>query len=462
MQAWEKFLNFQQQELGAKTVDKWLRSLRILRFDACNLYLEAKDSFQILWFEEHIRKKLQTAFLNSNNKPIKVHLSLPNQGGQQKKERKTVKAAQEKPTFTLKFDELNDLCTFNQFVISDGNILAYKLLNKMTYPESNPSAVNDPEKNQASFNPIYLFGAEGSGKTHLLMSAANALKNHFKNVIYVRAETFTEHVVSAIRSGEMGIFRQTYRNSDVLLIDNVHLFSNKGATQEELFHTFNTLHLAGKHIILSANCSPAELQSIEARLVSRFEWGIVLPLDTLKGDLLKQVLKNKAQALQFTLADKVADFLLSKFSKSTKTLTRALEALILRAHLLAEEKKSAQSYSQTLNVAQATALLTDLLKEEETKALTTEQIVQRVSEYFGIRTEELLGDGRAREFVLPRHLAMYFCRKNLNLSFSKIGEVFSRDHSTVMSSIKLIQSGVDNYDQEIARHYHIILKALNR
>lgn len=459
MEAWEKFLKAQEQELGAKTVSKWLRSLHVARYDACNLYLEAKDTFQILWFEEHIRKKAKSALVNNNQKQITIHLSLADQQKKRipKRDKKSKKAAEDSAPFTLKFDDLDHLRTFDRFVSAESNLLAYKLLCKMCHCDPlSGKKIADSDINLTSFNPIYIFGGEGTGKTHLLMAAAHALKTQYQNVIYVRAETFTDHVIKAMRSAEMGVFRQAYRNSDVLLIDDVHLFSKKGATQEELFHTFNTLHLSGKQIILCANCSPAELQYIEPRLVSRFEWGIVLPLEPLDYNGLAGTLKNKSEALQFPLSNKVSDFLLSKFSKNGKTLIRALEALILRLHMQNNPKKS----SQTLTESLVKTLLADLLKEEQDRALTTKQIIQRVSEHFEIRPEDLLGEERTRDYVLPRHLAMYLCRKKLNLPYTKIGEVFSRDHSTVMSSIKLIQTGVDNYDQDIAHHYHAIIKIL--
>jgi chromosomal replication initiator protein len=458
MDPWEKFLKAQEQEIGAKTVSKWLRPLRVLRYDACNLYLEAQDTFQILWFEEHIRKKVQLLLVNNNQKQIVIHLSLANQQKNHlfKKDKKTKKLPEALSPFSLKFDDLDPLYTFEQFVSSESNLLAYKLLCKMSHCDPLSGKPINSEVSFTSFNPIYIFGGEGTGKTHLLMAAAHALKNQYPNVIYVRAETFTDHVIKAMRNAEMGVFRHAYRNSDVLLIDDVHLFSKKNATQEELFHTFNTLHLAGKQIIFCANCAPAELQYIEPRLISRFEWGIVLPLESLDYDGLANTLKNKSEALQFSLSKKVSEFLLSKFSKNSKTLVRALEALILRLHMQNNLKKSSMALTESL----VKTLLADLLKEEQEKAITPKQIIQRVSEHFEIRPEDLLGEERTRDYVLPRHLAMYLCRKKLNLPYAKIGEVFSRDHSTVMSSIKLIQSGVDNYDQEIARHYHAVLKNL--
>lgn len=450
MKAWEQFLAQQEKELGIETVHKWLKPLKVIRFDACNLYLEAKDSFQIIWFEEHIRPKIQQRLLNNNNKKIKVHLAVTDPLKTKTLKPKSKKAKDVEPTalptFALNFDQLDPHCTLENFVLNDNNILAHKLICKML---NNTTEL-------ASFNPVYIHGAGGTGKTHLLMAAAHALRAQGLNVIYTRAETFTEHVVTAIRAGEMSVFRQAYRNSDVLIIDDVHVFSRKNATQEELFHTFNTLHVSGKQIILAANCSPIELQMIEPRLISRFEWGIVLPLDTLKKEEIHHVLENKMTSLNFPLHSKVSEFLLDTFANGTKSLTRAFEALILRSHLNHGSKQT----STQLTVNQVKQVLQDLILEEEQSALTPPKILQAVSEFFGIRSEDLMGKAQTRDCVLPRQLAMYLCRNRLKMPFLKIGEFFSKDHSTVMSSVKVIQKGLDEDDRDISAPYEAILKKL--
>lgn len=463
MQSWEKFLAQQEKELGVETVNRWLRSLKITHFDARNLYLEAKDTFQFIWFEEHIRKILDASFVNNNNKPIKVHLALPqsplNQPAAKKgKNSRYSKSAylnsmQEK--FTLVFDQLDPILTFSNFVNTESNLLAYKLLCKVTNydPASEKCVTADNEL--AAFNPIYLYGESGSGKTHLLLATAHALKMRGLHVIYVRSQTFTEHVVSAIRAGEMSLFREAYRNIDILLIDDVHVFSRKGATQEELFHTFNTLHLAGKQIILSANCSPAELQFIEPRLVSRFEWGIVLPLEPTSDENLIRILQRKTQALKFPLHPKVQEFLVTTFASSPKAMIQALEALILRIHL-----KKQNFIPSQLTVPIVKEILTDMIQQEELAAITPDRIVQTVSEFFGIPSEDLFSKSQSREAVLPRQIAMHFCRSRLNMPFTHIGDLFGRDHSTAMSSIRRIQSGIDTHDRAIVDSYSAISKKL--
>lgn len=457
MQAWESFVETLEIEIGSETVQKWLKSLKVVRFDACNLHLEAKDTFQIMWFEEHIRQKVQTRLFNNNHRRIKVHLSVANAPAKTKsRPSKTQKVLENDPaTFNLTFDELDSNCTFSKFVVAESNLLTYKVFSQI-------SGI-DPEKKDpanrahlSSLTPLYVHGPAGSGKTHLLMATAAALREQGLHVIYARAQSFTDHVVSAIRAGEMSTFRQAYRNSDVLIIDDIHVFSRKGATQEEFFHTFNTLHVAGKQIILSSNCAPGELQFIEPRLVSRFEWGIALTLETPPKDKMEEIIQQRAKAMDFPLHPKVVEFLLASFS-NPKSLNQALEALVLRSHLNQQVSKHSSNY---LTVALTKQLLADLLLEQHEAALTPQRILQHVAEYFGIRPEDILGKAQTRDCVLPRQISMHFCRTELKLPYLKIGELFSRDHSTVMSSVKQIQKGMDADDEEIAVPCRSIMKKI--
>lgn len=447
MQAWEQFLKLQEIELGKETVDKWLRTLKIQRFDARNLYLEAKDSFHALWFEEHIRSKVLTQFHNGNNKKIKIHLSIAN--GSPVSPLKEKRKRTQLPPFQLSFDEIDPHCRFENFIVEKKNLLTYKVLTECAGIED----MQPGNSKFGSFNPIYIYGGSGSGKTHLLMSLTHSFRSKGLKSIYARAETFTDHVVAAIRAGEMKIFRQAYRNVDVLLLDDVHVFSRKGATQEEFFHTFNTLHLDGKQIILTANCIPQELQLIEPRLISRFEWGIVLPLEALKAEEMKKLLEKKADALQFPLPPKIVDFFVETFTSNPKALTKALEALILRIHL-------DSSSLSALSIPSVKMILSDLIQEEQKAALTPNKIVQAVAEHYKLPIEDVLKKSQTRECVLARQLAMHICRTQLKLPFMKIGDLFSRDHSTVMTSIKQIQKGLDQGDCPIHDANKAILKKL--
>lgn len=460
MQAWETFLAQQEKELGSDVVQKWLKPFKVLRFDAGNLFLEAKDYFQALWFEEHIRPKAQQKLVNNNNRRIKIHLSIANGMANGEKQKPLRKAGKEKkeqtpPPFQLNFDSLDPFAVFEHFIVMEGNHVPYKLMCETCGYDGQTRQLLPSLKEQAVYNPIYLYGPSGTGKTHLLNACTSVLRQRGLKTIYARAETFTEHVVSAIRAGEMSTFRQTYRNIDVLIIDDVHIFSRKGATQEELFHTFNTLHLAGKQIILSANCSPQELQLIEPRLISRFEWGIVVPLEPLQQTHMEQLVFAKSAFLNFALNAKIASFLTETFSSGAKALIKALEALILRLHLNEQKEQTLP-----LSVSLTKHYLADLISEEEKNAITPHKIIQTVAEFYGIRTDDILGESQSRECVIPRQIAMYLCRMKLKMPFMKIGSLFTRDHSTVMSSVKRICKEVEKGEKDVHASINSIVSKL--
>src|SRR3990167_5719191 len=260
MKAWDDFLYFLEGKFGKSLIDKWVCSLKITRFDACNLYLEAADSFQVIWYQEHILPLAKKHLLDNNKHPIKVFLSSPDTTPIQS-------TAHTSSPFEIRFesDPLMPHATLSHYVVTPKNQTSFQIICKLL--GFDPLTGKRTPLLADKFNPLYLYGPSGIGKTHLLMAAASELRNQNLQVFYVKADTFTEHVVHAILNGQMQLFRQTYRKLDVLIIDDVEVFGRKNATQEELFNTFNTLHTAGKQIILSAHVNPRLLEYIEERLI---------------------------------------------------------------------------------------------------------------------------------------------------------------------------------------------------
>ncbi|CDR34062.1 DnaA ATPase domain-containing protein [Criblamydia sequanensis] len=456
MKAWEQFLTLQEIEMGKATVQKWLRNLKISRFDAQNLFLEAQDPFQAIWFEEQIRKKIKGG-IPFNGKFIKVHLNVAKNQKLNKTFRKKQNEPQELDTFKLNFDSLDPSFHFDSFFPTKGSLLPLKVLYELTGYQSKGGSLNPANVHHSPYNPLFLYGKAGSGKTHLLMAVAFALRRQGLNATYVKADTFADHVVSAIRAGEMRLFREAYRSSDVLLLDDVDILARKSATQEEFFHTFNTLHLAGKLIILTANKPPRDLDHIEKRLISRFEWGLSLPLELPSKEEMRVILEGKCALLDIHLSPKVADFFLTTFKSGPKALIRALEAFSLRTHMNEDKSlaKQASLYPQALE-----SLIKDLIDDEEKSVLTAEIILKAVAEHFGIRIDDLKGPSQARESTLPRQVAIYFLRSKLSLPYMKIGDLLSRDHSTIMTSFRRIQKGLDSEDEKIAPLVRDIEKGL--
>lgn len=448
MQAWTTFLNGLDREIGKKSTDQWLRSLKVIKFDACNLYLEASDAFQAIWFDEHIKPRLRTQFINNNGRLIKVHLSV---SGVEEKKEEVKEAVKEKKIF-FESDKLEPHCLFPQFVPGKNNEMSYKLMCELSGYQPDLNQYLDPTLALGELNPIYLYGGTGVGKTHMLMALAKAFEGQGKKAFYVRAETFTSHVISAFRNSIVDPFRKAYRNVDVLLVDDVHKLKNKQATQEELFHTFNNLHTRGKQIIIGSNCPPRLLSGIEERLISRFEWGINVSLDRLSPIELKEVVTRRTEMLQFPIPEEVTDFLIEKFG-THKSLTRAIEALVLRSHTGSKKVKS-----EHLTVGQSAKILGDLIRIEEQSATTPDTILDLVAKKFNISIDEILSKSQSKECVLPRQIAMYLCRNSLKMPYLKIGSLFARDHSTVMSSVKLIEKGLKEQNPALTSTVPSILR----
>ena len=403
--------------MGKDAIDRFARTLKIVHFDAGNLYLEAGDLFQLNWFEQYLRPRIKESFHTASGRPIRVHLTL--QGGVLEPKK------QWQPVVDLNPDSLYSNCTFETYFSGTTNEATVELLKEALLKKS--------------FNPIYLQGPSGVGKTHLLMAAAHLLKEQKKSVFYVKADRFTQHIVTAIKSGAMPLLRQQYRKHDVLVIDEIETLAGRSASQEELFHTFNTLHLAGKQIIVAGKELPAHLKEIEPRLTSRFEWGLVLSIKPLTSPELHAYLK------QF-LPETVIPHLLTLFT-SIPVLNRAVSILKVRIK------------DSTPTPALVSQWLSHLIHEQQKKALTSDVILQAVASHFDIHLADLQGRSQTQEHATPRQIAMYLCRKQLNLSYMKIAGLFSRDHSTVMTSVKLIDKRLQD-NPPIQTAVHEILEKL--
>lgn len=434
MRAWEKFLDWLEEPFGKDTVDKWLRTLRIQRFDACNLYLEPTDSFQAMWIEEHILPLAKKHFLNNNGHQIHLHVQVAEKRGKSD----VTPAESIIPYLKFESDTLYPHCTFDQYIPAKNNEMSVSILQKLVGFDSQND--NTQQLKLEKLNPIYLYGPEGTGKTHLLMATATHLTQQGFNVFFAKAETFTQHVVNAIRSSKMQSFRQAYRTADVLIIDDVEVFARKAATQEEFFHTFNALHTAGKQIILSAKCNPRLLELLEERLISRFEWGITLPLEKeFDSQTLHKILQRRSQLYHASMNSRLTEYLLKSFA-SPAALSRALECL--QSHM--------QTSLQHLELAHVEPILSKLADQEKSRIIGPEQILDAVATVFGIQKEDMTSKSQTRDAVLPRKIAMYLLRKELKLPYMKIGDLFGRDHSTVMSSIKHIQQGLEQNQPQVA------------
>ncbi|MCB1107961.1 MAG: chromosomal replication initiator protein DnaA [Chlamydiia bacterium] len=435
MKQWSKLLEELDRELGTETVNQWLRPLKIVKFDAGNLFLDAADSFQVNWFKEYLAPLLPKRLLTGTGKAIKVHLTV--KGGAADGKEKGESKEEEDPFAP---SALEPHATLESFISSSKDNLPYNLLKEIA----------EEKLSLGKYNPIYIYGPKGCGKSHLLMATARMLKEKGKKCFYVRSDTFTEHVIRAFRSTSLQEFRKVYREIEVLIIDDVQLLSRKATTQEELFHTFNRLHTSGLQIILGSSVAPRLLEEIEERLISRFEWGITFSLSPpTEADRLL-ILEKRAESLSLPLSYELKEYLFTSF-KNLNSLIKALEALALRLPYKATppDLEIAKSY------------LKDLIEKEKEILITPEKILKAVANAFGIKTEDILGKGQSKEQALPRQIAMYLCRKKLNIPFLKLGQFFSRDHSTVMTSVKRVEKGIEKKEEGFLLPLSDIYRTLN-
>lgn len=308
---------------------------------------------------------------------------------------------------------LNPKYTFDTFVTGSSNRFAHAAA--MAVAES-PGKV---------YNPFFMYGGVGLGKTHLMHAIGNrVLHNHpDMRVLYVSSEQFTNEIIRSIQEGTAEKFRQKYRNIDVLLVDDIQFLSGKTSTQEEFFHTFNTLHDAQKQIILSSDRPPREVERLEDRLRSRFEWGLITDIQAPDLETRIAILKNKAQLDRFSVPNDVMVYIASRIDSNIRELEGALTRVVAYASLI---KKPVT----TDLVAEA---LKDVFPNNKTKEVTMEVIQEIVSSYFKIKIEDLHAKKRTRNIAYPRQIAMYLCRELTDTSLPQIGNFFGgRDHTTVL------------------------------
>ncbi len=317
---------------------------------------------------------------------------------------------------------LNPKYTFETFVVGNNNRFAHAAA---------LAVGNEPGK---SYNPLFLYGGVGLGKTHLMHAIGNRiLENNSKsNVLYVTSEKFTNQLINSIKDNKTEMFRNIYRNIDVLLIDDIQFIAGKDRVQEEFFHTFNTLREDGKQIIISSDKPPRDIQFLEDRLKSRFEWGLLADISCPDYETRLAILRKKAQDENIIIDDAILSDIANKIDSNIRELEGVLNKIVARASLT----------HSPITIEHAENIINEFKYESE-KVISCDFIKETVSKYFSIDKEELSGEKRSNDIAFPRQIAMYLCREIANMSFPQIGIDFGgRDHSTVMHAYNKIKKEV--------------------
>ena len=339
---------------------------------------------------------------------------------------------------------LNPKYRFDTFVVGNNNKFAHS------------ASVAVAESPGEVYNPLYLYGGAGLGKTHLMHSIGHFIldQNPDKKVLYVTSEQFTNEVIESIRSGnaaKMNKFREKYRTVDVLLIDDVQFIIGKESTQEEFFHTFNVLHAAGKQIILSSDKPPKEMETLEERFRSRFEWGLIADIQPPDYETRMAILKKNAENCNKEINEDILDYIASNIKSNIRELEGAYNKVIAFSRL--------NKVEITLdNVKEA---LNDIISPNVSRQITPQLIISVVAEHFGITADDITSKRRNSEFVLPRQICMYLCRKLTDESLQNIGKALGKkDHTTVIHGIDKITDDMQ-VNEELKNKIDIITKKIN-
>ncbi|MBI4706753.1 MAG: chromosomal replication initiator protein DnaA [Candidatus Omnitrophica bacterium] len=421
--SWQKAQEHIRSKIGETAFATWIAPLKASPKENNSLYLEAPDIFFKEWVEKNYKELIHEAVGNIS---AGIEIIFAAAQAQQAQNNATIiPAYQPKIQESPAHNNLNSRYTFENFVIGSSNRQAHAY--SLAVAES-------PAK---TYNPLFIYGGVGLGKTHLIQAICHHIKQKAKDsskICYISSERFTNELIDAIQHRSTASFRQKYRNVDVLVIDDIHFIAGKESTQEEFFHTFNALHDAHKQIIFCSDRPPKEIDKLQDRLVSRFSWGLTTNIEPPDLETRVAILKKKIEREPVTVPDDVVFFI----AQLIKTNIRELEGALIRtiAYSLLEEKPI------TLELTKE--VLKDLLKEPK-KLITIDFIAHCVSEEFGLTLQDIKTKKRNKNIVFPRQIAMYLSRELTDLSFPEIGSYFGgKDHTTVLHSFNKIKEGMTN------------------
>jgi len=420
-QAWQAALGQLQMEMPKASFDTWVRNAELIRVENNKARIGVQNAYARDWLESRLSgtfSRLLTGYLDS---PVEVEFVVWHRESEPE-----IASAQENAARSNGNSSrcLIDRYRFENFVVGASNRMAHA------------ACLAVADKPAHAYNPLFLYGGVGLGKTHLLHAIGNAATDKGLQVLYVSSEDFTNELINAIRTQNTLAFRERYRSIDVLLIDDIQFIAGKESTQEEFFHTFNTLHNQEKQIVLSSDRPPKAMVTLEERLRSRFEWGLTVDIQPPDLETRIAILRSKAMRA----GREVPMDILTLIARQIQSNIRELEGALTR--ILAYADLSNQPITDKL----VEIALADLLPQ--TSAVEPAQILQAVTRTFGVSRERLLGRDRSREVALPRQVAMYLMREIGNLSLPQIGEALGgRDHTTVMYACEKIADQIERDDR---------------
>ncbi|HLH55422.1 MAG TPA: chromosomal replication initiator protein DnaA [Verrucomicrobiae bacterium] len=432
-QTWHIAQNHIRSALGPETFNLWFAPLRARAQNNSSLVLEVGDNFSEGWLKDNYGGVLKEAVAHASGRQLEIQFEV-NPAAQSKCPAAATPPAPAPPepspprSGPAAHAQFNPTNNFSTFVVGSNNNFAHA------------AALAVAQSPGKAYNPLFLYGGVGLGKTHLLHAIGHHVMMAKKGarVAYVSSERFTNEYIEGIQNNQLGKFRARYRQSDVVLIDDVQFLAGKERIQEEFFHTFNALHEARKQIVLTCDRPAGDIQNLEQRLVSRFEWGLVTDLQPPDVEMRLAILRKKAQILGLELPDEIISFLATRI----RTNIRRLEGALIRV------ASFSTLTGARLNVEIVEGLLREILHEEGRQSISVEAIQKKVAEHFDLRLADMTGKRRPENIAFPRQIAMFLSRQLTQMSLGAIGESFGgRDHGTVLHACRAVKDRMETDSQ---------------
>ncbi len=442
---WQKTLNIIKGEMSEVSFNTWIKSCEPISISSDTIKISVPNSFTQDILEKRYKDLVANSIKVICSKLYKIEFLISSDLNLEEV-KKEPKVAPQKNKSIIVNDEmsttLNPKYTFDSFVIGNSNRFAHA---------ASLAVAEAPAK---AYNPLFIYGGVGLGKTHLMHAIGHYILQNNPNakVVYVSSEKFTNELINSIKDDKNEEFRNKYRNVDILLIDDVQFIAGKERTQEEFFHTFNALHDANKQIILSSDRPPKEIPTLEDRLRSRFEWGLIADIQIPDFETRMAILKKKAEVEKLNVANEVMIYIATKIKSNIRELEGALIRIVAYSSLTNRE----------ITVDLASEALKDIISKKQGKNITINLIQDIVSSYFNLRIEDLKSQRRTRNIAYPRQIAMYLSRKLTDMSLPKIGEEFGgRDHTTVIHAYEKISDNLNN-DENLQHTIETLTKKLTQ
>ena len=433
---WDEIASNIQPHVSVDAFQRWFAAIELVQADELALTFQVPNTIYQLWIESNYLNLVQSATLSVLGSPRDIKFRVVDNGKTSALAESRTEQSSEPPQARIQEKEseaasnhgMNPRNSFETFVVGSNNQFAHA------------AALAVAQSPAKTYNPLFIYGGVGLGKTHLMQAIGQQVMDRKKNfkVMYLSSEKFTNEFIDAIQHNTLVKFRKRYRQSDVLLIDDIHFLAGKERSQEEFFHTFNTLFDGRKQIVLSSDRPASEITNLEQRLVSRFEWGLTAELQPPDIETRMAILRKKAQALHVQLAQEVLEFLAQRVRSNVRRLEGALMRVASFVSLSGREI-SRETVEQ---------LLRDILQEEAKKTVTIDQIQKKVAEHFDVRLADMTSKRRPANIAFPRQVAMYLARHHTKASLNEIGDAFGgRDHGTVLHACKTVCARMQKEDQ---------------